>query len=65
MQLPQLPEDVDLEARECDFRVVLADDAVSGTYDDGREELRSIGVSLMPTAKLIEATAPIAAVVEP
>jgi nicotinamidase-related amidase len=62
---PNCPRTSIYEARECDFRVVLADDAVSGTYGNGREKLRSIGVSLMPTAKLIEATAPIAAVVEP
>ncbi len=37
------------EASERDFRIVLIEDAVSGLYDKGREELRNIGVELMKT----------------
>jgi hypothetical protein len=58
---PNCPRTSIYEASERDFRIVLADDAVSGLYDKGREELKNIGVWLMPTADLIEALAPIPA----
>jgi nicotinamidase-related amidase len=57
---PNCPRTSIYGASERDFRIVLAEDAVSGLYQTGREELENIGVRLMPTAELIEAVAPIA-----
>jgi hypothetical protein len=37
--------------------VVLAEDAVSGLYGKGRDELESIGVRLMSTAEVVESVA--------
>jgi len=37
------------EASERDFRIVLVEDAVSGLYGRGKEEMRRIGVRLMRT----------------
>lgn len=50
---PNCPRTSIYEASERDFRVVLAEDAISGLYDRGREELENIGVRLMPTAAVI------------
>jgi len=36
---------------------VLAEDAIAGLYEKGREELENIGVRLMPTARVIESVA--------
>jgi len=59
---PNCPRTSIYEASERDFRVVLAEDGISGLYEKGREELESIGVRLMPTAEIIETVAnPIAA----
>src|SRR5205085_3093369 len=44
---PNCPRTSIYEASERDFRVVLAEDAVSGLYDRGRAELEGIGVALM------------------
>jgi nicotinamidase-related amidase len=55
---PNCPRTSIYEASERDFRVVLAEDAVSGLYERGREELMNIGVRLIPTAEIIEALAP-------
>jgi nicotinamidase-related amidase len=52
---PNCPRTSIYEASERDFRVVLVEDAVSGIYDRGRDEVKSIGVSLMSSAKLAEA----------
>jgi nicotinamidase-related amidase len=54
---PNCPRTSIYEASERDFRVVLAEDAISGLYDRGREELENIGVRLMPTAQVIESMA--------
>jgi nicotinamidase-related amidase len=54
---PNCPRTSIYEASERDFRVVLADDAVSGLYDRGRRELEGIGVALMPTAEVVDAVA--------
>jgi nicotinamidase-related amidase len=51
---PNCPRTSIYEASERDFRVVLANDAVSGLYDRGAAELQNIGVSLMPTSEIIE-----------
>ena len=40
------------EASERDFRLALADDAVSGLYDRGRSELPAIGVAMMTTGEI-------------
>lgn len=44
---PNCPRTSIYEASERDFRAILVEDAVSGLYDRGREELRRIGVRLM------------------
>ena len=44
---PNCPRTSIYEASERDFRVVVAENAVSGLYDRGRDELRAIGVALM------------------
>jgi nicotinamidase-related amidase len=51
---PNCPRTSIYEASERDFRVVLAQDAISGLYDKGLEELENIGVSLLPTNAITE-----------
>jgi nicotinamidase-related amidase len=46
---PNCPRTTIYEASERDFKVVLIIDAVSGLYEQGRQEMRNIGVSLMDT----------------
>ena len=50
---PNCPRTSIYEASERDFRVVLAEDAISGLYDRGRDELQKIGVRLLPTTEII------------
>jgi nicotinamidase-related amidase len=52
---PNCPRTSMYEASERDFRVVLAEDAVSGLYDRGRSELTNIGVQLLSTDEILEA----------
>jgi nicotinamidase-related amidase len=52
---PNCPRTSIYEASERDFRVVLADDAVSGIYDRGKNEMKNIGVSLMSAEDLAAA----------
>jgi nicotinamidase-related amidase len=52
---PNCPRTSIYEASERDFRVVLAEDAISGLYDQGGREMRNIGVELISTGKLIDA----------
>jgi nicotinamidase-related amidase len=52
---PNCPRASIYEASERDFRVVLVDDALSGIYDRGKDELKSIGVSVMSSNDLSEA----------
>ena len=54
---PNCPRTSIYEASERDFRIVLAEDAISGLYDRGREELINIGVRLMPTAEVVDCLA--------
>ncbi len=54
---PNCPRTSIYEASEREFRIVLAEDAISGLYERGREELEGIGVRLMATAEI---TAPLA-----
>jgi nicotinamidase-related amidase len=49
---PNCPRASIYEASERDFRIVLVADAVSGLYDRGQEEMRSIGVMLMAAEQL-------------
>jgi nicotinamidase-related amidase len=49
---PNCPRTSIYEASERDFRVVVAEDAISGIYDRGREELRNIGVRLMGSGEI-------------
>jgi nicotinamidase-related amidase len=58
---PNCPRTSIYEASERDFRIVVAEDALSAFYDKGREELENIGVRMMQTADLIDALAPITA----
>jgi len=50
---PNCPRTTIYEASERDFRIVLVEDAVSGIYRRGKEELRNIGVHLWSTEILI------------
>jgi nicotinamidase-related amidase len=49
---PNCPRTSIYEASERDFRLVLVEDAVSGLYERGKDELRGIGVVLMNAAEL-------------
>jgi nicotinamidase-related amidase len=49
---PNCPRTSIYEASERDFRIVLVTDAVSGLYDRGKEEMKSIGVVLMTAGEL-------------
>jgi nicotinamidase-related amidase len=49
---PNCPRASIYEASERDFRIVLAEDAVSGLYDRGRKEMTDIGVMLMSAERL-------------
>lgn len=51
---PNCPRTTIYEASERDYKVVLVEDAVSGIYEKGKEELRSIGVHLWSTNRVIE-----------
>ena len=51
---PNCPRTTIYEASERDFRIVLVEDAVSGIYQQGKEELRNIGVHLWSTEILIK-----------
>jgi nicotinamidase-related amidase len=52
---PNCPRTSIYEASERDFRVVLAEDAISGLYDQGRLEMNNIGVELLLTDQIIDA----------
>jgi nicotinamidase-related amidase len=52
---PNCPRTSIYEASERDFRVVLVEDALSGLYDQGRREMRNIGVELLSTEQVVNA----------
>lgn len=52
---PNCPRASIYEASERDFRIVLVEDAVSGLYERGREEMTRIGVLLMSAEHLVQA----------
>jgi nicotinamidase-related amidase len=51
---PNCPRTTIYEASERDYRIVLVDDAVSGIYEKGKEELNNIGVRLWSTNKVLD-----------
>jgi nicotinamidase-related amidase len=51
---PNCPRATIYEASERDYRIVLVEDAVSAIYEEGKNELRRIGVRLWPTRILLE-----------
>lgn len=51
---PNCPRTSIYEASERDFRVVLAEDAISGLYERGRLEMANIGVGLIPTSRIVQ-----------
>ena len=59
---PNCPRTSAYEASERDFRIVLVEDAVSGLYERGKEEMENIGVCVMSVAELEEAIVGAAAV---
>jgi len=52
---PNCPRTSIYEASERDFRIIVVEDAISGLYDRGKEELRNIGALLMTAKELEEA----------
>lgn len=52
---PNCPRASIYEASERDFRIVLVEDAVSGLYEQGKKEMRNIGVLLMSVKELEDA----------
>jgi len=50
---PNCPRTSIYEASERDYKVVLAEDAVSGLYEQGKRELQDIGVMVESTDRLI------------
>jgi nicotinamidase-related amidase len=52
---PNCPRGSIYEASERDFRIVLVEDAISGLYDRGRDEMKNIGVTLMTSQQLTQA----------
>jgi nicotinamidase-related amidase len=52
---PNCPRTSIYEASERDYRVAVAEDAVSGLYHQGRHELENIGVHLMSTDAIADA----------
>jgi nicotinamidase-related amidase len=50
---PNCPRTSIYEASERDFRVIAVEDAISGIYDRGREEIRNIGVELMRSEEVV------------
>ncbi len=51
---PNCPRTSIYEASERDFRIIVAQDALSGLYDRGITELQNIGVRFLTVADLIE-----------
>ncbi|MGB6064213.1 MAG: cysteine hydrolase [Desulfomonilaceae bacterium] len=50
---PNCPRTSIYEASERDFRVVIVEDAVSGLYDRGLQELRGIGANVVTTDECV------------
>jgi nicotinamidase-related amidase len=54
---PNCPRTSVYQASERDFRVVLVEDAISGIYDKGRQELAGIDVHLVTTDQFLQEAA--------
>ena len=54
---PNCPRTTIYEASERDYRILLAEDAISGLYDQARTELHGIAVTLSSSAQVIEEAA--------
>jgi nicotinamidase-related amidase len=52
---PNCPRASIYEASERDYRVVLVEDAMSGLYEKGKDEMRGIGVEVVDAAAVIKA----------
>jgi len=52
---PNCPRTSIYEASERDFRIVLVEDAISGLYDRGRDEMKNICVVLINSKQLAQA----------
>ena len=51
---PNCPRTSIYEASERDFRIILVEDAVSGLYARGRDEIKGIGVAIRSTDELLK-----------
>lgn len=51
---PNCPRTSIYEASERDFRIALAEDAISGLYHQGKLELENIGVRVATTVELLK-----------
>ncbi|WP_217558061.1 cysteine hydrolase family protein [Paenibacillus sp. GbtcB18] len=51
---PNCPRTSMYEASERDFKAIMVEDAVSGVYEKGKEEIRNIGISIYDSASLIK-----------
>ena len=52
---PNCPRTSMYQASERDYRIALAEDAISGLYAQGAAELKAIGIQLMSTAQIVRA----------
>ncbi|MFE6795910.1 cysteine hydrolase family protein [Paenibacillus chitinolyticus] len=50
---PNCPRTSMYEASERDFKAIMVEDAISGVYEKGKEEIRNIGISIYDSASLI------------
>lgn len=55
---PNCPRTSIYEASERDFQIVLVEDAISGLYERGRDEMKNIGVMMMTANQLAHRIAP-------
>lgn len=55
---PNCPRTTIYEASERDFRLLLAQDAISGLYEKGLQELKGIGVTVATTEQICRELAP-------
>lgn len=51
---PNCPRTSIYEASERDFKIIAVEDAISGTYNRGLEEIKNIGVHVYNTNKLVD-----------
>jgi nicotinamidase-related amidase len=57
---PNCPRTSIYEASERDYRIILVTDAISGLYEQGKEEMINIGVNLLKTGTLLKKLKPAA-----